>query len=148
MTDQASVDRARDAVLNSHPDLDTIVTMSGVMIPEDLRDPAHFNAAEKTIDTNLLGTIRVIDAFIQHLIGRGSGTIVTVTSGIGFLPFPVMPTYAASKAGVHAYSEALREQLDGTGVEVSELIPRLSPPRRSTRGSTLARSGSPTSPPR
>ncbi len=34
-----------------------------------------------------------------------------------------MPTYAASKAGVHAYSEALRAQLDGTGIEVCELVP-------------------------
>jgi short-subunit dehydrogenase involved in D-alanine esterification of teichoic acids len=93
------------------------------MIPEDLRDPGHFGAARQTIDTNLLGTIRVIDAFTPHLVGRGAGTIITVTSGIGFLPFPVMPTYAASKAAVHAYSEALRAQLDGTGVEVSELIP-------------------------
>ena len=123
VTDQSSVERARDEVLHSNPGLDTIVTMSGVMIPEDLRDPAHFSAAEKTIDTNLLGTIRVIDAFTQHLIGRGGGTIITVSSGIGFLPFPVMPTYAASKAGVHAYSEALRAQLDGTGVEVCELVP-------------------------
>jgi short-subunit dehydrogenase involved in D-alanine esterification of teichoic acids len=123
VTDQDSVDRARDAVLRSHPGLDTIVTMSGVMIPEDLRDPGHFGAARQTIDTNLLGTIRVIDAFTPHLVGRGAGTIITVTSGIGFLPFPVMPTYAASKAAVHAYSEALRAQLDGTGVEVSELIP-------------------------
>jgi uncharacterized oxidoreductase len=123
VTDTGSIDRARDAVLHSHPSLDTIVTMSGVMIPEDLRDPAHFSAAEETIDTNLLGTIRVIDAFTPHLIGRGTGTIITVTSGIGFLPFPAMPTYAASKAGVHAYSEALRAQLDGTGIEVSELIP-------------------------
>ena len=123
VTDQSSVERARDAVLRSNPGLDTIVTMSGVMIPEDLRDPAHFSAAEKTIDTNLLGTIRVIDAFTQHLIGRGGGTVITVSSGIGFLPFPVMPTYAASKAGVHAYSEALRAQLDGTGVEVCELVP-------------------------
>jgi short-subunit dehydrogenase involved in D-alanine esterification of teichoic acids len=123
VTDQDSVDRARDTVLRDHPALDTIVTMSGVMLPEDLRDPAHFGAARTTIDTNLLGTIRVIDAFTPHLIGRGAGTIVTVTSGIGFLPFPPMPTYAASKAGVHAYSEALRAQLDGTGVEVSELVP-------------------------
>ncbi|MFB9831339.1 SDR family oxidoreductase [Actinoallomurus acaciae] len=123
VTDQDGIDRARDTILHGHPDLDTIVTMSGVMIPEDLRDPAHFDAAEKTIDTNLLGTIRLIDAFTPHLIGRGAGTIITVTSGIGFLPFPVMPTYAASKAGVHAYSEALRAQLDGTGVEVCELVP-------------------------
>jgi uncharacterized oxidoreductase len=123
VTDQDSIDGARDAILHGHPSLDTIVTMSGVGISEDLCDPAHFSAAEKTIDTNLLGTIRVIDAFTPHLIGRGAGTIITVTSGIGFLPFPLMPTYAASKAGVHAYSEALRAQLDGTGIEVSELVP-------------------------
>jgi short-subunit dehydrogenase involved in D-alanine esterification of teichoic acids len=123
VTDQDSVDRARDTLLLSHPGLDTIVTMSGVMIPEDLRDPAHFSAAKKTIDVNLLGTVRVIDAFTPHLIGRGTGTIITVTSGIGYLPFPPMPTYAASKAGVHAYSEALRAQLDGTGIEVTELVP-------------------------
>jgi short-subunit dehydrogenase involved in D-alanine esterification of teichoic acids len=111
------------AILDSHPGLDTIVTMSGVLIPEDLRDPAHFGTAQQTIDTNLLGTIRVIDAFTPHLIARGTGTIITVSSGIGFLPFPLMPSYAASKAGVHAYTEALRSQLDGTGVEVSELVP-------------------------
>lgn len=97
--------------------------MSGIGIPEDLRDPAHFSDTVKTIDTNLLGTIRVIDAFTPHLIGRGAGTIITVTSGIAFLPFPIMPTYAASKIAVHAYSEALRAQLDGTGVEVAELVP-------------------------
>jgi short-subunit dehydrogenase involved in D-alanine esterification of teichoic acids len=123
VTDQASVDRASDTILRTHPGLDTIVTMSGVGFPEDLRDPAHFSAAEQTIDTNVLGTIRVIDAFTPHLIGRGAGTIITVSSGIGFLPFPVLPTYAASKAAVHAYSQALRAQLDGTGVEVSELVP-------------------------
>jgi short-subunit dehydrogenase involved in D-alanine esterification of teichoic acids len=123
VTDTDSVTRARDTVLKDHPDLDTIVTMSGVMLLEDLRDPAHFNAAEQTIDTNILGTIRVIDAFTPHLIARGAGTIITVTSGIGFLPFPPMPSYAASKAAVHAYSEALRAQLDGTGVEVAELVP-------------------------
>ena len=123
VADQASVERARDTILQTHPNLDTVVTMSGVMIPEDLRDPAHFSDAQKTVETNLLGTIRVIDVFTPHLIARGAGTVITVTSGIGFLPFPIMPTYAATKAGVHAYSEALRAQLVGTGVEVAELVP-------------------------
>ncbi|MER8058948.1 MULTISPECIES: SDR family NAD(P)-dependent oxidoreductase [unclassified Streptomyces] len=123
VTDGSSVAAARDAVLARYPGLDTVVTMSGVMLMEDLRDPAHFEAARTTIDTNLLGTIRVIDAFTPHLVGRGAGTFVTVTSGIAFLPFPPMPSYAASKAAVHAYSEALRAQLDGTGVGVVELVP-------------------------
>ncbi|WP_033213467.1 SDR family oxidoreductase [Kitasatospora phosalacinea] len=123
VTDGSSVTAARDAVLARHPALDTVVTTAGVMLTEDLRDPAHFAAAAMTIDTNLLGTIRVVDAFTPHLVGRGAGAFVTVTSGIAFLPFPPMPSYAASKAGVHAYSEALRAQLDGTGVEVVELVP-------------------------
>ena len=123
VTDAGSVQHARDAVLAAHPDLDVVITMAGVMLTEDLRDPAHVEAAEATIATNLLGTIRVVDAFTPHLIERGAGTIMTVTSGIAFLPFPLMPTYAATKAGVHAYTEALRAQLAGTGVEVTELVP-------------------------
>ena len=123
VTDPASVLRARDEVLAAHPDLDVVVTMSGVMLPEDLRDPGHFAAAETTIATNLLGTIRVIDAFTPHLLARGAGDVITVTSGIAFLPFPLMPSYGASKAGVHAYTESLRAQLAGTGIGVTELVP-------------------------
>ncbi|MFE2345140.1 SDR family oxidoreductase [Kitasatospora cineracea] len=123
VTDDASVTAARDAVLARRPELDTVVTMSGVMLLEDLRDPAHFAAALTTVDTNLLGTVRVLDAFTPHLVRRGAGTLVTVSSGIAFLPFPPMPSYAASKAGVHAYTEALRAQLAGTGVDVVELVP-------------------------
>ncbi len=123
VTDPDSIRRARDEVLDAHPDLDVVVAMAGVMLTEDLRDPAHLAAAEETIATNLLGTIRVVDAFIAHLIARGSGTILTVSSGIAFLPFPLMPTYGASKAGVHAYTESLRAQLAGTGIEVVELVP-------------------------
>jgi short-subunit dehydrogenase involved in D-alanine esterification of teichoic acids len=123
VTDPASVLRARDEVLAGHPDLDVLVTMSGVMLIEDLRDPAHGSQAEATIAVNLLGTIRVIDAFTPHLIGRGGANIITVSSGIAFLPFPLMASYGASKAGVHAYTESLRAQLAGTGVEVTELVP-------------------------
>lgn len=123
VTDPDSVLRARDEVLAAHPGLDLVVTMAGVLLIEDLRDPAHFAATETTIQVNLLGTIRVVDAFTPHLVGRGSGDVVTVSSGIAFLPFPPMPSYGASKAGVHAYTEALRAQLAGTGVGVTELIP-------------------------
>ena len=123
VTSATSVALARDEVLAAHPALDTIVTMAGVTLVEDLRDPSHVDAAERTIAVNVLGTIRVVDAFTSHLVARGAGAIVTVSSGIGFLPFPLAPTYGASKAAVHSYSESLRAQLDGTGVEVVELVP-------------------------
>jgi uncharacterized oxidoreductase len=123
VTDPDSIAAARDDVLTRHPDLDVVVTMSGVMLIEDLRDPGHIANAEATIDVNVLGTIRKIDAFTPHLLNRRKGTIITVSSGIAFLPFPLMPTYGASKAAVHAYTESLRAQMSGTGIEVLELVP-------------------------
>jgi len=53
VTDSGSIDCARDTILHSHPGLDAIVTMSGVMIPEDLRDPAHFSTAAPGIRSGL-----------------------------------------------------------------------------------------------
>lgn len=123
MTDPASITSARDEVLRRHPDLDVVVTMSGIMLVEDLRDPSHTAQAEETIAINLLGTIRVIDAFTPHLLSRGSGDILTVSSGIAFMPFPLMPSYGASKAAVHSYTESLRAQLAGTGIAVTEIVP-------------------------
>ena len=58
-----------------------------------------------------------------EVLSRGAGDVLTVSSGIAFLPFPLMPSYGASKAGVHAYTEALRAQLAGTGIGVTELVP-------------------------
>lgn len=123
VTDPGSIRRARDQVLAGFPGLDVLVTMAGVMPTEDLRDPAHISQAETVIAVNLLGTIRVIDAFTPHLLGRGGGDIITVSSGIGFLPFPLMATYGATKAAVHSYTVSLRAHLAGTGVTVTELIP-------------------------
>jgi uncharacterized oxidoreductase len=127
VTSDASVTAARDTVLREHPDLDTVVTMSGVLLVEDLRDPSHFETARTTIDVNVLGTIRVVDAFTPHLIARAAAgaapAFLTVSSGIGFLPFPVMPTYGASKAAVHAYTDSLRVQLAADGIAVHEIVP-------------------------
>ncbi|MBT0771592.1 SDR family NAD(P)-dependent oxidoreductase [Kineosporia sp. J2-2] len=125
VTDGDSVARARDAVLEQYPGLSAVVTMSGIMHAEDLRDATHFDIARATVETNLLGTIRVVDAFTPHLLARGAGTIVTVSSGIAFVPFPLTPAYGATKAGIHSYTESLRAQLAGTGVEVAELVPPL-----------------------
>jgi uncharacterized oxidoreductase len=133
VTDPESVLRARDTVLAAHPDLDLVVTMSGVMLLEDLRDPAHFASSATTIDVNLLGTIRVLDAFTPHLVGQGHGDFMTVTSGIAFMPFPLMASYGASKAAVHAYSEALRARSPArASASPSSSRPR-SPPRGRSR---------------
>jgi uncharacterized oxidoreductase len=123
VADADSIRTAADQVLAAHPGLDTLVTMSGIMRNEDLRDPGHVDDALETVQTNLVGTIRLIDAFLPHLLTRPAATVMTVSSGLAFVPLTATPTYSATKAGVHAYTQALRQQLVGTSVEVLELAP-------------------------
>ncbi|HTX86183.1 MAG TPA: SDR family NAD(P)-dependent oxidoreductase [Streptosporangiaceae bacterium] len=120
----ASIESAAKQVLARHPDLNVLVTMAGIMRVEDWRQPESFLAsAESVITTNVLGPIRLVAAFIEHLRAQPDATIVTVSSGLAFAPLKVTPSYNASKAAIHMLSESLRLQLAGTSVKVVELVP-------------------------
>jgi short-subunit dehydrogenase involved in D-alanine esterification of teichoic acids len=122
--DPASIDFAAKEVLDRHPDVNILVTMAGIMRIEDWRQPESFlAAAESVITTNVLGPIRLIAAFIEHLRAQPDATIVTVSSGLAFAPLKVTPSYNASKAAIHMLSESVRLQLAGTTVKVVELVP-------------------------
>jgi len=123
VTDGDSIAAAAAEVIDRFPSLDTVVTMSGIMRNEDLRSPDHIADALETVQTNLVGTIRLIDAFLPHLLARPSATLMTVSSGLAFVPLTATPTYSATKAAVHSYTQALRQQLVGTSVSVLELVP-------------------------
>jgi uncharacterized oxidoreductase len=122
--DPASIESAAKHVLARHPDLNVLVTMAGIMRIEDWRQPESFLAsAESVVTTNVLGPIRLIAAFIEHLRAQPDATIVTVSSGLGFAPLKVTPSYNASKAAIHMLTESIRLQFAGTTVKVLELVP-------------------------
>jgi uncharacterized oxidoreductase len=125
-TDPDSIDAAAQRVLTEHPDLNVLVTMAGVMRIEDWHDPKSIlDSAESVITTNLLGPIRLIARFIEHLQTRPAATIVTVSSGLAWAPLKVTPTYNATKAAIHMLTESVRLQLADTTVELLELEPPL-----------------------
>ncbi|WP_115789804.1 SDR family oxidoreductase [Arthrobacter silvisoli] len=122
--DAASIASAAQHVIARHPDLNVLVTMAGIMRVEDWTSPTGFlGTAEEVVTTNLLGPIRLIGAFIEHLRAQPDATIMTVSSGLAFAPLRVTPTYNASKAAVHMLSESIRLQLADTTVRVIELQP-------------------------
>jgi uncharacterized oxidoreductase len=110
------------AILERHPEVNVLVNNAGIMRFERLDGARELADAEATIATNLLGPIRLIDALIDHLIGKQNAAIVNVTSGLAFVPLVTTPTYSATKAAIHSYTVALREALRGR-VEVIELAP-------------------------
>jgi uncharacterized oxidoreductase len=98
--------------------------MAGIMRPEDWTSPDGFlQSAEQTVTTNVLGPIRLIAAFIEHLLTRPEAAILTVSSGLAFTPLVATPSYNASKAAIHMLSESVRLQLADTGVQVIEIEP-------------------------
>ena len=123
VTDPASITAARDELATRHPRLDTLITMAGIMEPENLLDPASLDVAERTVAVNLLGPIRLINAFLPGLLARPRATVMTVTSGLAYVPLAATPSYNATKAAVHSFTESLRVQLTGTDVQVIELVP-------------------------
>ena len=122
--DAASIKSAATQVLARHPDLNVLVPMAGIMQAEDWHKPEGFlTSAESVLTTNVLGPVRLIAAFIEHLQSRPDATIMTVSSGLAFTPLGVTPSYNASKAAIHMLSESIRLQLADTTVKVVELEP-------------------------
>ncbi|MDI5972584.1 SDR family NAD(P)-dependent oxidoreductase [Streptomyces sp. SL13] len=119
----ASVAAARETVAASFPEVNVLVNNAGIMLAEDPRDPGSLEIAERTVATNLLGPLRMLSAFLPMLLERDDAAVLNVSSGLAFVPLPATPTYSATKAAVHSWSESLRVRLAGTPVQVVELAP-------------------------
>ena len=107
-------------VVATHPDLNVLINNAGVMVVEDGIDLA---VAEQTVAINLLGPIRLTAALLPHLKSKPSATSVNVSSGLAFVPLATTPTYSATKAAVHSWSQSMRHQLEDTSVSVLEWAP-------------------------
>ena len=75
------------------------------------------------IQVNIASLVELTGLFLQGMIQRGHGGVLNVGSVAGFLPGPNMAIYYATKAFVMSFSEALREELRGTSVSVTDLCP-------------------------
>jgi uncharacterized oxidoreductase len=106
------------------PSLNALVNNAGIMRPEKLlSQPADLAHAESIVATNLLGPIRLTAALLPHFQQQPSATIINVSSGLAFVPLALTPTYCATKAAIHSYTQSLRWQLRTTTIEVLEIIP-------------------------
>lgn len=111
-------------VIQQFPELNIIINNAGLMRLIDLQDTSlDLENLNREIATNLSGTIQMVHQFLPHLTTKESAAIVNVSSGIAFMPYSAAPVYSATKAGIRAYTQALRLQLEDTNVKVFEMIP-------------------------
>ncbi len=108
-----------------HRDLNLVINNAGVqrLVSFAGNQPLAVEDLDTEIDINLRGLIHVTNAFLPLLKRQPAARLVQVSSALAFVPLVAAPLYSASKAAVHAFTVALREQLKGSSVQVVELIP-------------------------
>ena len=113
-----------ERVTQEHPALNMLINNAGIMRKINLQDRGvDLEDITHEVDINLSGPIRMVKQFLPHLRLQPNAAIVNVSSGLAFVPFPISPVYSATKAGVHAFTKALRVQLKNTKIRVFELAP-------------------------
>ena len=103
------------------PELDLLVNNAGLLTADQL-ERQELDEIYEMIQVNLLATLDLTRRVLPGMLARGRGKIVNNASISAYAWFPGASTYAASKAGVVAFSESLRRELRGSGVSVLHLV--------------------------
>ncbi|WP_028710070.1 SDR family oxidoreductase [Paracoccus pantotrophus] len=117
VTDQVSI----DTVMAQAGQVDFLVNNAGFSIwgPIEAVAPAQM---QQLFDTNVFGAMRMVQAVLPQMRQRGAGGIVQISSAAARRSTAMLGHYAASKAALDAYSEALRIEVAGFGIGVSLVV--------------------------
>ena len=102
--------------------IDAWVNCAGVIV-WSLFEDTTIEEFRRTLDVNLLGSVYGAQAALPVMRRQGSGVIVNIASLASLVAFPTQTAYAASKAGLLIFGEALRRELRGSGVRVCQVLP-------------------------
>ncbi|HEY1015305.1 MAG TPA: SDR family NAD(P)-dependent oxidoreductase [Herpetosiphonaceae bacterium] len=122
MRDEAALARLAGA----YPEVNVLVNNAAIQHIYQWADPASPAALiDEELAVNLRGPLLLTKHFLPGLLARPQAAIINVSSGLGLAPKQSAPVYCATKAALHAFSKALRWQLEPAGVKVFEIIPPL-----------------------
>ncbi|OEL15616.1 hypothetical protein BAE44_0023368 [Dichanthelium oligosanthes] len=122
VTSEESVEEAVRRVLSYHGRIDVLVNNAGIGCTGPLAE-LRLESVRRAMDVNFLGQVRMVRAVAPHMASRRSGRVVNVGSVVGNAATPWAAPYCASKAAVHAATDALRVELRPFGVHVVKVVP-------------------------
>ena len=122
VSDRDAVYRFRDAVIDDHSHVDAIINNAGVTVTDTVLH-STYEDLEWIVGINLWGVVYGTKAFLPHLVERADGWVVNVSSVFGLMAFPNQSAYNLTKFGVRGFTEALRQELVGTGVTATTVHP-------------------------
>ena len=103
--------------------VDAIAINAGVGVGGDFARETDLKDELNIINLNVVSSVHLAKRVVKDMVERGKGRILFTSSIAALMPGPFEAVYAASKAFVHSFSEALRNELKDTGVTVTALMP-------------------------
>ncbi|NOV03610.1 SDR family oxidoreductase [Paenibacillus planticolens] len=122
ITNPASIEAAIAAGIARFGQIDAVVNNAGVSIIS-VFESTPMDAIRGVFETNVFGTMNVIQAITPYFRGQGGGTIINVTSNIGFTSVPLFSVYTASKHAVEGLSESLAYELESQNISLKLVEP-------------------------
>ena len=123
VTSDASVDKAITAIAaQTGGAIDAVINNAG-RFSMGIQESYTIADVQSLFDTNVYGPLRVNRAVLPHLRKRRAGVIVNLSSIVGRFSLPTMGHYSASKFAVEAFSDALRDEVKGLGIDVVMVQP-------------------------
>ena len=122
VTDQASVDNAVEQILNDYDKVDVVLNNAGYAAAGPF-EAATAAQIERQFDTNVIGLMRVTQAFLPHFRANNDGLFLNVSSIGGRITFPFISLYHGTKWAVEGFSESLSYELGELGIRVKLIEP-------------------------
>lgn len=123
VSDAADAERLVTAAAAAFPGIDILVNNAAIVGPIGRTEDLDWSAWRQAIEINLLGAVLMCRAAVPHMRRRGRGKILQISAGGATSPDPRFSAYAASKAGLVAFSATLAEELREDRIDVNSIAP-------------------------
>jgi uncharacterized oxidoreductase len=123
VSDPGSIATVAKKLIADYPTLNVLINNAGIMLIDDAAGKIDDQLLTSTVTTNLLGSIRLSSALIEHLKKQPKAAIIYNTSALAFVPLALTAVYSATKAALHSYVLSQRYKLRASSVSVLEISP-------------------------
>jgi hypothetical protein len=122
LSEQNASKEIADELFNRKIEIEVLVNNAGLATVAPLHEANHDDIMN-LINVNVVALSSMTKLFVDQMVDRGHGRVINVASIVSFFPTPNFAAYGASKAYVLSLSEALSQELKGTGVTVTAVCP-------------------------
>ncbi len=109
-------------LIKTHPNLSGVIHNAAIQVEPYVLNTS-MEQVQAEVATNLIAPIVLTQTLLPHLLKQNQAFICTITSVLALAPKRHSAVYCATKAGLHSFSDSLRAQLIGTGIDVTEVMP-------------------------